>query len=59
MVSSRSSRDPSEQSSGRASRRGRGRGSSSLKQTTLDATLRIRQSERLVLEIMVKLLRLS
>ncbi|XXG84811.1 hypothetical protein AAC387_Pa11g0036 [Persea americana] len=46
MVSSRSSRDPSEQSSGRASRRGRGRGSSSLKQTTLDATLRIRQSER-------------
>lgn len=43
---SRSSNDPSEQSSGRASRRGRGRGPSSLKQTTLDATLRIRQSER-------------
>ncbi|XP_077254044.1 double-strand break repair protein MRE11-like [Tasmannia lanceolata] len=44
--SSKSTRDPSEARRTGASRRGRGRGSSSLKQTTLDATMTIRRSER-------------
>ncbi|XP_073114089.1 double-strand break repair protein MRE11 isoform X3 [Elaeis guineensis] len=43
---SRASRDASDHCESRPSRRGRGRGSSSLKQMTLDATMKIRQSER-------------
>ncbi|XP_073114090.1 double-strand break repair protein MRE11 isoform X4 [Elaeis guineensis] len=45
---SRASRDASDHCESRPSRRGRGRGSSSLKQMTLDATMKIRQSERLL-----------
>lgn len=43
---SKASHDASDHCTSRPSRRGRGRGSSSLKQMTLDATMKIRQSER-------------
>ena len=43
---SRASQDISDLGRSGASKRGRGRGSSGLKQTTLDAALRVRQSER-------------